>query len=177
MDTLDTYRLDPRRKAFDFLPGDFLSTDTLDVKRHTFVPKVYVIGSLRNPVVQDVANKLRTDGFEVFDDWSAVGPEADDHWKTYEQGRGRNFKQALCGKSCENTFNFDRRNIDAADIGVMVMPAGKSGHIELGYMAGKGKRTFVLLQEDSDRWDIMYKFFTGIVYDYKELVREIHTTC
>jgi hypothetical protein len=142
--------------------------------------KIYLIGSLRNPNIEGIAKQLRSAGFDVFDDWYAIGPEADDHWKTYEQNRGRNFKQALDGEVCTNAFNFDKRNIDAADIGVMVMPAGKSGHTEMGYMAGQGKRTYVLLEPDVDRWDIMYKFFTGVEYDIKSLIatllayKEVH---
>ena len=140
---------------------------------NTVPQKIYLIGSLRNPSIEGIAKQLRAAGFDVFDDWYAIGPEADDHWKTYEQNRGRNFKQALDGQVCTNAFNFDKRNIDAADIGVMVMPAGKSGHTEMGYMAGQGKRTYVLLEPDVDRWDIMYKFFTGVEYDVESLIKTL----
>lgn len=139
----------------------------------TVPQKIYLIGSLRNPNIEGIAKQLRAAGFDVFDDWYAIGPEADDHWKTYEQNRGRNFKQALDGEVCTNAFNFDKRNIDSADIGVMVMPAGKSGHTEMGYMAGQGKRTYVLLEPDVDRWDIMYKFFTGVEYDVDSLINTL----
>ena len=40
--------------------------------------RLYVIGSLRNPAVPQVAKRLREAGFLVFDDWYAAGPEADD---------------------------------------------------------------------------------------------------
>ena len=36
--------------------------------------KVYLIGSLRNPKVPKIAEKIRALGFEVFDDWFAAGP-------------------------------------------------------------------------------------------------------
>lgn len=138
--------------------------------------KIYLIGSLRNERIPVIANELRENNFEVFDDWYAIGPEADDHWKAYEQGRGRTYQKALQGKVCENSFNFDRRNIDAADIGVLVLPAGKSAHTELGYMSHPlaKKKTYVLMEGDNDRWDIMYKFFTGVVYSVDELIRTIN---
>lgn len=42
--------------------------------------KVYVIGSLRNPRIPEIANELREKlGCEVFDDWHAAGPHGDDH--------------------------------------------------------------------------------------------------
>jgi len=30
-------------------------------------------------------------------------------------------------------------------------------------MAGKEKPTFVLLEDDSDRWDVMYQFATAVI--------------
>ena len=35
--------------------------------------KVYLVGSLRNPYVREVASLLRTAGHDVFDDWHACG--------------------------------------------------------------------------------------------------------
>ena len=54
--------------------------------------KVYIIGSLRNEKVPTVANALREEGYEVWDDWYAAGPEADDYWQKYEKGRGHSYK-------------------------------------------------------------------------------------
>ena len=51
--------------------------------------KLYIIGSLRNPRVPEVAKDLRESGYEVFDDWFAAGERADDSWQSYEKGRGR----------------------------------------------------------------------------------------
>ena len=140
--------------------------------------KLYLIGSLRNERIPVIAEELRAAGFDVFDDWYAIGPEADDHWKTYEQGRGRTYKQALRGEVCRNAFEFDRSHIDASDIGVLVLPAGKSAHTELGYMSNPAamKRTYVLMDGDTERWDIMYRFFTGVAYDVPELIGEINGT-
>ena len=59
--------------------------------------KIYLIGSLRNPRVPEIAAKLRDAGHVVFDDWFAAGPEADDWWQKYEIARGHNFKEGLAG--------------------------------------------------------------------------------
>jgi cell division septation protein DedD len=43
---------------------------------------IYLIGSLKNrKKIIDLANRLRKLGFEVFDDWIAPGPDADDYWE------------------------------------------------------------------------------------------------
>ena len=56
---------------------------------------LYLIGSLRNPEVPSVGAVLRNIGYDVFDDWHAAGPTADDSWKEYEEARGHNYRQAL----------------------------------------------------------------------------------
>jgi len=56
---------------------------------------------------------------------------------------------------------------------VLVMPAGKSAHLELGYLIGQGKRGYILLEHDSDRWDVMLQFATAVFYNTDELVRGV----
>lgn len=131
---------------------------------------VYMIGSLRNrKVVQTVAQELRETGYEVFDDWLAPGPEADDQWKEYEESRGRTYEEALQGYAAQHVFEFDHHHLLRADIGLLVMPCGKSGHLELGYMLGYGKRAYVLMDKP-DRWDVMYQFATGVFWSLDTLI-------
>lgn len=130
---------------------------------------VYIIGSLRNPEVKKVAEFLRAKGYEVFDDWYAAGPEADDHWKAYEESRGRSYAEALQGRAATQVFQYDKSNLDRCDYAVLVLPAGKSGHLELGYFVGRGKLAFILLPEGNDRWDVMYRFATAVVPNVEAL--------
>lgn len=130
--------------------------------------KVYLIGSLRNPTVPVIAQELRDLGLEVFDDWFAAGPEADDWWKTYEQARGHSYETALKGYAAKHVFAFDLHHIDESDIGILILPAGRSGHLELGYMAGQGKRTYIL-HDDPERWDCMYQFATAVFFKKEDL--------
>lgn len=133
--------------------------------------KVYVIGSLRNPQVPEVSKELRAAGFEVFDDWFAAGPEADDYWQRYEKAKGNDMRAALGGHAATHVFEFDKRHLDAADMVVLVLPAGKSGHLELGYSLGRGKPGYILMPEEPERFDVMYKFATGIALSTEELVK------
>lgn len=131
---------------------------------------VYVAGSMRNPAIQQVSKTLRTAGFDVFDDWHASGPETDDYWQKYEQERGRTYKEALRGYAAGNVFQFDKRHLDASTDFVLVLPAGKSAHMELGYMSGK-KRTYVLFSEgEPERWDVMYQFADDVFFSVEELL-------
>lgn len=108
---------------------------------------IYIIGSLRNPLIPEIGNKLRSIGWDAFDDWYGAGPEADDKWKEYEVSRGRGFKEALNGHAAKHVFAFDKHHLDRCDAAILVCPAGKSGHLELGYMAGRGKPSYILVDE------------------------------
>lgn len=139
-------------------------------------PNIYVIGSLRNKRVPQVAYALRTAlDCEVFDDWFAAGPEADDHWAAYERSKGHNFEQALQGAAAQNVFRFDQTHLALASHVVLVLPAGKSGHLELGWALGAKKQGYILLEsEDPERFDVMYNFATKVVGSVETLVEAIN---
>lgn len=138
------------------------------------IKTIYVIGSLRNPEIPHVANKLEQIGLEPFADWWGAGPEADDWWKRYNEERGISYEEALDGYAARNVFEFDKRHIDRCDAVLLVLPAGKSGHLELGYAIGSGKRGFILADDKlgKERWDVMYRFAEKVfmtkeqMYDY-----------
>ncbi len=131
---------------------------------------IYLIGSLRNKAVPAFAKQLREAGHEVFDDWFAAGPEADDWWQKYEQERGHTMAEAMQGYACQHVFQYDKEHLDRCDIGVLLLPAGKSGHLELGYLIGCGKPGFILYESEPERFDAMYAFATGVYSDPLELI-------
>jgi hypothetical protein len=134
---------------------------------------IYLIGSLRNPEIPRIGIYLRDLGFEVFDDWFAAGPIADDSWQAYEKERKTPYQEALKGYAARHVFDFDLFHLNRADIGVLVLPAGKSGHLELGYMIGMGKPSYVLFDTEPDRWDVMYQFCKGVFFNVEELGKEL----
>ncbi len=134
------------------------------------MPAIYLIGSLRNPEIPRLAKRLRGVGFDVFDDWFAPGPEADDKWQEYETTRGRTYGEALRGRAARHIFAFDLFHLQRAEIGLLAMPAGKSGHIEFGWLLGHGKPGYVLFNKEPERWDVMYQFATGVFFDEEALI-------
>lgn len=128
---------------------------------------------MRNPEVPIVANRLREAGFVVYDDWFSPGPEADDHWQRYERSRGRSFAEALAGWHARHVFENDKQHLDEADLGVIVLPAGRSVHLEAGYLVGCGKPVRALLPKEPDRFDIMYRFLAGVFYSLEDLLNDI----
>lgn len=131
--------------------------------------KLYLIGALKNPEIPKIANTIESWGYQVYDDWWSPGPETDQFWHKHETSRCRTYKEAINGPHAWNVFEFDRRLLDDSSGAVLVLPSGKSGHLELGYIIGCGKPGFILMDGEPTRWDVMYRFATDIVYNLKEL--------
>lgn len=136
--------------------------------------KLYLIGSLRNAEVPKIANSIRQrTGHDVFDNWFAAGPEADNHWRDYERGRGNGLKDALASPEAQHVFTFDKSNLDSSDGAVLAWPAGKSCHLEFGYIIGKGKPGWILLDGEPERFDVMLNFATSVHTNMDDLVDAI----
>lgn len=135
--------------------------------------KIYLIGSLKNPKVPLLGNQLRRLGFDVFDEWFGAGERADTEWQNYETVRGRSYAEALYSYAATNIFEFDLRHMRESDIAVLLLPAGKSGHLEMGYMIGQGKPGYVLFEGFPDTWDVMYQFATSVHFHVDSLLSEL----
>jgi len=136
--------------------------------------KVFISGSLRNPKIPQLGVDIRDLGYEVFDDWFGCGPEADDNWQKYEHTRGRTYEEALDGQAAHNIFDLDFRNICTSDISILILPAGKSGHLELGFALGMGKKGYIFFPDgEPDRWDVMYLFATDVFFEREDLMKRL----
>lgn len=142
--------------------------DVADASRQ----KLYLIGSLRNERIPKLAKTLRKQhpDTEVFDDWYSAGPEADDYWKEYEQAKGNDYQKALRGYAAKHVFEFDRHHLDTSSHVLLVLPAGKSGHMEVMYAAYATNANAAILLDPTDiRWDVMYQFIPTILNSDKEI--------
>lgn len=132
------------------------------------IKSFYIIGSLRNPEIPKFANQIAELGFEAFSEWYSPGPNADDHWRDYEITRGRTYREALKGWAGRHIYEFDRFHLDRCDAAVLLMPGGKSCHLELGYTIGRGKPGFIVFEEIPERYEVMVQFATEIFFSREE---------
>ena len=137
------------------------------------MPLIYLIGSLRNPEIPKIGNYLRTFGLDIFDDWWSASEDADDWLRDYYKERNFSYKEILHSHAAKHIFAFDKYHLDRADTGLLVMPAGRSGHMELLYMIGQGKPGYVLFDKEPERVDIMYQFATDVFFDLESLSKEL----
>ena len=136
---------------------------------------IYLLGALKNRDIVLIGERLRKEGFDVFEDWTCPGPEADSFLLEYYRIRGFSYKEALNSYGARHVFEFDKKHIDRCNIGVMVMPCGKSGHLELGYMLGQGKPGYILFDKEPERMDVMHNFSTDVFFDIEDLIKTLRS--
>lgn len=113
--------------------------------------KIYLASSWRNKAVGEIVRALRGEGHSVYDfreddedgaafNWSDI----DVNWQKWTP---EEFKEKLWHPRADAGFNRDFSALKAAEAVVLVMPCGRSAHLELGYAVGAGKRTAILLSD------------------------------
>jgi hypothetical protein len=108
--------------------------------------RIYVASSWRNPYQQDIVRDLRAHGHQVYDFRNppfATGFA----WKDIDLSvpcTAGAYRMALqTSPRAAQGFNSDFAAMRWADVGLLVLPCGRSAHLELGWMAGAGKRTLI----------------------------------
>jgi len=138
---------------------------------------IYVASSWRNQDQPIIVATLRYAGFEVYDfknppnktgfSWRDVTLDYSD--EVSQECRQSEFLTALDHPVAVEGFNSDFDAMKAADIVVLVLPCGRSAHLELGWAVGAGKRTAVLL-DDPCTPELMYKMVDHLATSLVDLL-------
>lgn len=136
------------------------------------VQSIYVASSWRNPMHTVIAHTLRAAGVpHVYDFKNDEG--ASFHWSEVAvPSDGCTFAQYIAGidhDRAKEGFLSDFNAMMRADTFVLVLPCGRSAHLELGWAVGQGKRTAVLFDDPQlVTPELMYRacdFLTDSVVD------------
>ena len=136
---------------------------------------MYVASSWRNLIQPDVVKMLVEAGHDVYDfrnpfqngtgfHWSDIASDWED-WSSEEVIDG--LEHPLASKG----FKSDMDALDWAEALVMVMPCGRSSHLELGYAVGQRKKTVVLLSQSEP--ELMYKMADYLVTDTEQMLHAL----
>jgi len=68
----------------------------------------------------------------------------------------------------QDAFMYDKQQLELADAVIMMLPCGRSSHMEAGYAVGMGKKLYIVGGFEKGEFDVMYGFADGM-YDYGEL--------
>lgn len=136
--------------------------------------KIYVASSWRCERYESVLAALRRAGHECYDfknpapgDDGFKWRELDPDFATWTPQR---FVECLSHEIAQLGFANDKGALDWCDTLVLVLPCGRSAHLEAGYVAGRGKRVFVLLSEKGFEPELMYLLCAGVFTDLETLL-------
>lgn len=139
-------------------------------------PRIYAASSWRNQLQPEVVTRLRTEGYEVYDfrhpapgnegfSWRQTDPAYD----ASEPANHRRWHMMTSHAIARSGFKLNYDAMKAADAFVLVLPSGRSAHLEAGYAAGAGKRLIVLMPEPQEP-ELMYLMANAIVATVDEVV-------
>jgi len=136
------------------------------------VSKIYVASSWRNERQPEVVMRLRAEGHEVYD---FRHPRADDHGfslgniaEAWQSCTMEEYREALNNEIAVSGYNLDMAAMEWADTFVGVQPFGRSASMEMGWAAGRDKRTILLLENGEP--ELMVKMFDHICISLDEMI-------
>lgn len=135
---------------------------------------IYVASSWRNAHQPEVVEALRAGGlWSVYDfrhpakdnkgfAWSDIDPEWQ-HWSTPQ------FMKALDHPIADKGFLLDMHALHECDACVLVLPCGRSAHLEAGYACGHGKPLAIYIPEPGEP-ELMYAMANLVTNDLATIV-------
>lgn len=137
--------------------------------------KIYVASSWRNELQPSVVNQLRFRGHEVYDFKKPKEGDAGFSWReihpNWESWTTHQYVEALNHPLAEAGFKSDMDAMEWADTFVLVLPCGRSAHLELGWACGQGKETYILLEEMEP--ELMVKMCTSVCPSMHDLLSRL----
>lgn len=134
--------------------------------------KIYVASSWRNPDQPTIVTRLRSRGHDVYDfrhptpgnhgfHWS----EIDSSWRNWDV---KQYRRGLQHPLAADGFTTDYKAMEWADACVLVLPCGRSAHLEAGWFCGQGKPVYAVLGHSIEP-ELMYILFNTVVRVVEEL--------
>ncbi len=135
--------------------------------------RIYVASSWRNAMQPEVVRRLREAGHEVYDfrnpapgddgfAWSEIDPD----WQKWTPAA---FVEALEHPTAQHGFRNDMDALQTAEATVLILPCGRSAHLELGYAVAADQFTAVLMPPGNEP-ELMYKMVDAICLSLDALV-------
>lgn len=142
--------------------------------------KIYVASSWRNPLQPGIVKLLVENGYDVYDFRNPSEGDNGFHWseidKDWQNWNPEEYRDALEHETAEVGFDKDMKALEDADVVIMVLPCGKSSHLELGYGCAKPGTVTAIYFDGRDDFpvgcepELMYKMADAIIFDEHTLV-------
>ena len=145
--------------------------------------RIYIATSWKNMDRQKLVQELREHGHKVYEfrRYSGEGdmPVLEEislkyglgekyRTKTLEPGE---YEKIIFDKKARMCFSLHAPAIEKADICILLLPAGRSAHIEAGLLSGRGTKVIVYDSGQYTKAELAYGYFDGYTSDKEELFR------
>lgn len=137
---------------------------------------IYVASSWRNERQQTIVRALRALGHGVYEfknprpgDFGFHWSDIDKNWKAWTPEQ---FGTALSHPIAKAGFASDMEALRDSECVVLVLPCGRSAHLELGYAVGAGKKTIVHMEEPNEP-ELMYAMCSVLTTSLDDLMTEV----
>lgn len=138
--------------------------------------RIYVASSWRNQYQPHIVHILREAGHAVFDfrhpklgndgfHWSKIDP----NWQAWTQNE---YLFALRHPLAQEGYANDFGGMEWADTCVLVLPCGRSAHLEMGWCIGSGRYGVIYMPEPQEP-DLMNKMAQAIVTTESDLLHAL----
>ena len=141
--------------------------------------KIYTASSWRNEYYQGVVDWLKSDGHEVYDFRNTIstpGKSKAFNWEkiaiNWENWTPEEFAHSIKNPLAQNAFKSDYEGMIKSDACVLILPCGRSSHIEAGYMKGLGKKLYIYMPV-KERPELTYSIADGIYTHIMELSKRL----
>lgn len=124
--------------------------------------KLYLASSWKLfPLLRPLAQKIRTLGYDVylFCDEKEPAAKLSLALRLKEEVQKWTTPDSLEDEDVNKIFKLNLGWMDACDILLLVMPSGKSAHLEAGYVKGRGRPIIAWGEFPEGDWDAMYGLF------------------
>jgi hypothetical protein len=136
--------------------------------------RVYVASSWKNDRQPEVVSALRRAGHEAYDFRQPDSGRKPFRWDELSQPSWNTaaVRGALCRPEVCETFQSDMAALRNSEAVVLVLPAGRSAHLEFGWAVGAGRRSIVLLADQEP--ELMYGMAEVLCETIEEVVEALH---
>ncbi|KKM77499.1 hypothetical protein LCGC14_1369480 [marine sediment metagenome] len=142
--------------------------------------KIYIASSWKNQkAVIELAEYLERHGLEVDAFCRTNDKRYAFHWSELvdneEDLANYNAIDMMSDPRTQRAFKEDMKWLDWAECVIMLMPCGRSSHLEAGYAKGQGKLLYIYGDFPKGEFDVMYGMADGLVHkdDVALLIKEL----
>jgi nucleoside 2-deoxyribosyltransferase len=141
--------------------------------------KIYLASSWKNQQQPNAVMKLRGMGHEVYDFRIPTLENVGFNWKQCQMEGGEQInmhdialyiRHITHNSMAQTGFKLDYDALNWCDTCILLLPCGRSAHLEAGYAIGQGKETFIVLDKDGFEPELMYLLADHICETFGDLI-------